>query len=71
VTVEAPLSPDGPILLAFVDLPAAHWDRLRTGNPMKRVFATVRHRTERIKGARPQRTTKLLVLKLVQTAAKT
>jgi len=35
------------------------------------VFATVRHRTLRTKGALSQKTAKLMVLKLVQDAAKT
>jgi len=35
------------------------------------VFATVRHRTVRTKGALSQKTAKLMVFKLVQAAAKT
>jgi hypothetical protein len=38
-------------LLAFFDFPAEHWDHLRTSNPIESVFATVRHRTVRTKGA--------------------
>ena len=53
------------------DFPADHWDHLRTGNPIESVFATVRHRTVRTKGALSQKTAKLIVFKLVQTAAKT
>ncbi|MEC5414643.1 IS256 family transposase, partial [Aurantimonas sp. C2-4-R8] len=48
-----------------------HWDHLRTGNPIESVFATVRHRTVRTKGALSQKTAKLMVFKLVQAAAKT
>jgi transposase-like protein len=51
--------------------PADHWDHLRTGNPIESVFATVRHRTVRTKGALSQKTAKLMVFKLVQAAAKT
>jgi putative transposase len=58
-------------LLAFYDFPAAHWDHLRTGNPIESVFAIVRHRTVRTKGALSQKTAKLMVFKLVQAAAKT
>lgn len=59
------------MLLAFYDFPADHWVHLRTGNPIESVFATVRHRTVRTKGALSQKTAKLMVFKLVQAAAKT
>jgi putative transposase len=62
---------DRDTLLAFYDFPADHWDHLRTGNPIESVFATVRHRTVRTKGALSQKTAKLMVFKLVQAAAKT
>ncbi len=62
---------DRDALLAFYDFPADHWDHLRTGNPIESVFATVRHRTVRTKGALSQKTAKLMVFKLVQAAAKT
>lgn len=61
---------DREALLAFYDFPAAHWDHLRTSNPIESVFATVRHRTVRTKGALSQKTAKLMVFKLVQAAAK-
>ena len=32
-------------LLAFYDFPAAHWQHIRTTNPIESVFATVRLRT--------------------------
>ena len=62
---------DRDALLAFYDFPADHWDHLRTANPIESVFATVRHRTVRTKGALSQRSAKLMVFKLVQAAAKT
>ncbi|SPU43077.1 Transposase and inactivated derivatives [Brevundimonas diminuta] len=65
------LTKDSVALLAFYDFPADHWDHLRTGNPIESVFATVRHRTVRTKGALSQKTAKLMVFKLVQAAAKT
>ncbi len=65
------LTKDRDALLAFYDFPADHWDHLRTGNPIESVFATVRHRTARTKGALSQKTAKLMVFKLVQAAAKT
>ncbi len=58
-------------LLAFYDYPAEHWDHLRTANPIESVFATVRHRTVRTKGALSQDTARLVVFKLVMAAAKT
>ena len=65
------LTKDKEALLTFYDFPGEHWDHLRTGNPIESVFATVRHRTARTKGALSQKTAKLMVFKLVQAAAKT
>ncbi|PZW37846.1 mutator family transposase [Humitalea rosea] len=58
-------------MLTFYDFPAEHWDHLRTSNPIESVFATVRHRTVRTKGALSQDTARLMVFKLVMAAAKT
>ena len=58
-------------LLTFYDFPAEHWDHLRTSNPIESVFATVRHRTVRTKGALSQDTARLMVFKLVTAATKT
>ena len=65
------LEKDRAALLAFFDFPAEHWDHLRTANPIESVFATVRHRTMRTKGALSQQTAMLMVFKLVMAAAKT
>src|SRR5246500_2204148 len=65
------LTKDREALLAFFDFPAEHWDHLRTSNPIESVFATVRHRTVRTKGALSAKTAKLMVFKLVNAAAKT
>ena len=62
---------DRDALLTFYDFPAQHWDHLRTSNPIESVFATVRHRTVRTKGALSQDTARLMVFKLVLAAAKT
>ena len=62
---------DRDALLTFYDFPAEHWDHLRTFNPIESVFATVRHRTVRTKGALSQDTARLMVFKLVMAAAKT
>jgi putative transposase len=65
------LTKDREPLLAFFDFPAEHWDHLRTANPIESVFATVRHRTVRTKGALSQTTARLMVFQLVRAAAKT
>ncbi len=57
-------------MLAVYDLPAEHWDHRRTTNPIESVFATVRHRSVRTKGALSPTTAKLMVFKLVRAAAK-
>jgi putative transposase len=65
------LTKDTEALLSFYDFPAEHWDHLRTSNPIESVFATVRHRTVRTKGALSQKTAKLMVFTLVRAASKT
>ena len=62
---------DRDALLCFYDFPAEHWDHLRSSNPIESVFATVRHRTVRTKGALSATTAKLMVFKLVMAASKT
>ena len=62
---------DQDALLAFFDFPAEHWDHLRTTNPIESVFATVRHRTVRTKGALSHRTARLMVFKLTMAASRT
>lgn len=64
------LTKDVEALLTFCDFPAEHWDHLRTSNPIESVFATVRHRTVRTKGALSQKTAKLMVFTLVKAASK-
>ena len=61
---------DREALLAFFDFPAEHWDHLRTANPIESVFATVRHRTVRTKGALSQKTARLMVFTLVRAASR-
>ncbi len=65
------LTKDRDRLLAFYDFPAEHWDHLRSSNSIESVFATVRHRTVRTKGALSATTAKLMVFKLVMAASKT
>ena len=38
-------------LMTFYDFPAEHWVHLRTSNVIESTFATIRHRTKRVKGA--------------------
>jgi len=63
------LTKDTDALLSFYDFPAEHWDHLRTSNPIESVFATVRHRTVRTRGALSQKTAKLMVFSLVRAAS--
>jgi transposase-like protein len=65
------LTKDRDALLTCYDFPAEHWEHVRTTNPIESVFATVRHRTVRTKGALSQETAKLMVFKLITAAAKT
>jgi transposase-like protein len=62
---------DRQTLLTFFDFPADHWNHLRTSNPIESVFATLRHRTVRMKGALSQDTARLMVFKMVMAASKT
>jgi transposase-like protein len=65
------LTKDREALLTFFDSPAEHWDHLRTSNPVESVFATVRHRTVRTKASLSHKTARLMVFKLVMSAART
>ena len=64
---EPESAPGGPDIVQLSE----HWGHLRTSNPIESVFATVRHRTVRTKGALSQDTARLMVFKLVMAAAKT
>ncbi|MFT5967320.1 MAG: putative transposase [Yoonia sp.] len=46
----ASLQQDQTELRAFYDVPAAHWQSIRTPNPIESGIATIRHRTKRSKG---------------------
>ncbi len=60
-----------PGVTRLLRLPAKHWDHLRTSDPIESVFATVRHRTVRTRGALSPATARLMVFKLVMAATKT
>src|SRR3990167_4334100 len=57
-------------LLNFYDFPAEHWVHLRTTNPIESVFATVRNRTYKVKGAFSNKTILTMAFKLMQSAQK-
>ncbi len=62
------LAKDKESMLAFYDFPAAHWQHIRTSNPIESVFATVRLRTTRSKSCGSRKTTLAMAWKLMTTA---
>jgi putative transposase len=64
------LRKDADVLFSFYDFPAAHWQHLRTTNPIESTFATVRLRTERTKGCGSRKATLTMVWQLARAAAK-
>ena len=57
-------------LLTFYDFPGAHWQSIRTTNPIESTFATVRLRTAKTRGCVTRATILSLTFKLGQSAAK-
>jgi putative transposase len=64
----ATLQKDRTELLAFYDFPAAHWQSIRTTNPIESAFATIRHRTKRSKGCLSRKGMLHMMFKLGQCA---
>lgn len=64
------LTKDRAELLAFYDFPGAHWQSIRTTNPIESTFATVRLRTAKTRGCVSRDTILGLTFKLGQSAAK-
>lgn len=64
------LRKDRDVLFSFYDFPAAHWQHLRTTNPIESTFATVRLRTERTKGCGSRKATLTMVWQLTRAAQK-
>lgn len=64
------LQKDKEELLVFYDFPAEQWVHLRTTNPIESMFATVRHRTYKSKGAFSRTTILTMVFKLCESAEK-
>ena len=64
------LAKDRDELLTFYDFPGAHWQSIRTTNPIESTFATVRLRTAKTRGCVTRATILSLTFKLGQSAAK-
>jgi putative transposase len=64
------LRKDKEVLFTFYDFPAAHWQHIRTTNPIESTFATVRHRTRQTKGCGSRLATLTMVFKLAKSAEK-
>lgn len=62
------LRKDQDVLLNFYDFPAAHWQHLRTTNPIESTFAGVRLRTHRTKGCGSRKATLTMVWQLARAA---
>ena len=63
------LKKDEDVLFNFYDFPAAHWQHLRTTNPIESTFATVRLRTQRTKGCGSRKATLTMVWQLIRAAS--
>ena len=64
------LARDREALLAFYDFPAAHWQHLRTSNPIESTFATIRLRTVKTRNCLSVKTALSLVHQLAMSAQK-
>ncbi|MBP7764094.1 MAG: IS256 family transposase [Syntrophaceae bacterium] len=64
------LEKDKNALLTFYDFPAEHWRHIRTTNPIESTFATVRLRTNKVRGCFSANTVLSMAFKLCQCAQK-
>lgn len=64
------LADDREVLLAFYDFPAAHWQHLRTTNPIESTFATIRLRTKKTRNCLGARGAVAMVHQLAISAQK-
>jgi transposase-like protein len=64
------LEKDRDALLTFYDFPAEHWRHIRTTNPIESTFATVRLRTNKVRGCFSANTVITMAFKLCQCAQK-
>ena len=61
---------DRETLLAFYDFPAAHWQHLRTTNPIESTFATIRLRTVKTRNCLSVKIALSLIHQLAMSAQK-
>jgi putative transposase len=61
---------DRDVLLTFYDFPAEHWRHIRTTNPIESTFATVRLRTNKVRGCFSANTVMTMAFQLCQCAQK-
>ena len=61
---------DRAVLLAFYGFPAAHWQHIRTTNPIESTFATIRLRTRKTRNCLSARTGLSLMHQLAMSAQK-
>jgi putative transposase len=64
------LEKDRDALFTFYDFPAEHWRHIRTTNPIESTFATVRLRTNKVRGCFSASTVISMAFKLCQCAQK-
>jgi len=64
------LTKDKDVLFSFYDFPAAHWQHIRSTNPIESTFATIRLRTKKTKGCGSRIATLTMVFKLAKEAEK-
>jgi len=64
------LAKDHDALFTFYDFPAEHWRHIRTTNPIESTFATVRLRTNKVRGCFSANTVLSMAFKLCQCAQK-
>ena len=62
------LAKDKAAMLTFYDFPAAHWQSIRTTNPIESTFATVRQRSRQTKNCGTRNAVLSMIFKLIQQA---
>ena len=62
------LEKDKAAMLSFYDFPAAHWQHIRTTNPIESTFATVRQRSRQTKNCGTRNAVLSMIFKLIEQA---
>lgn len=62
------LKKDQESLMTFYDFPAEHWRHIRTTNPIESTFATVRLRTNKVRGCFSRNSVLTMAFKLIESA---